>query len=362
MNPILHRPTARLRWLLAAAWLLITALAIATPALGFPSKLTCGKPKWSGRLTVNLVLHNDAGAFGYPEVSVEVDSSWTAAEKANFLRAEFWARLALRDSVLALGTTAEVKFEGQRGWWVESIQVIRDDSQEPDLVALGIPFPDQEALCSLSGVATGRDVHNGPAFVRLTVGQTTVTQPTQPGMPASVVEQMLIGQLNQAGIQARFATPDDFTGCYQTIPHDGSVIWFLVPDTTGFREEITDVGLPLDIAAVLNGSPDSPAAVSSEIGVPGLRLDVDPSLFSREGVRIRYSAVGGAGEGPVRIDVFDVSGRSVRKLFESDSAAEGALAWDGRDTRSAFLPGGVYFVRLSTPRANLVSRVVRVRD
>lgn len=53
MNPILHRPTVRLRWLLAAAWLLITALAIATPALGFPSKLTCGKPAKNGRLTVS---------------------------------------------------------------------------------------------------------------------------------------------------------------------------------------------------------------------------------------------------------------------------------------------------------------------
>jgi hypothetical protein len=263
-----------------------------------------------------------------------------------------------------MGDTAEIDFKGQNDWMVHSVHVITDDSHEPDQVSLGIPFPDQEALCSLSGVASGRDVHGRAAFVRLTVGQTTVTQPTQPGMPAQVVEQVLISQLNQAGIAARFATAEDFAGCYQHLPHDNGVIWFLAPDTTGFREEITDLGLALDIAAALDGSPNAPAAVPVDVGASGLRLDVSPSLFSREGVTVRYSRGEGMRDGRARIDVFDVMGRRVRTLLEGEdrSSVAGALHWDGCDEKRTPTPGGVFFVRLSTPQGNLVRRVVHVRD
>jgi hypothetical protein len=367
MTPI-FRPAAdrhlavRIRRLAAATLLALAVFTAASPVLGFTSKLTCGKPTRSGRLTVSLVVMKDDGTFEYPEVSLDVDSSWTAADKASFLRTEFWARVALRDTVKALGTTAEVSFKGQNGWMIHSVNVIRDDSQEPDQVALGLPFPDQEAVCSLGGTASGRDMQGNPAFVRLTVGQITVTQPTQPGMPAQVIEQMLIGQLNQAGIGARFATGEDFSGCYQHLPHDSSVIWFQAPDTTGFREEITDLGLSLDIAAALNGSPEPPAAVSADARPSGLRLDVAPSLFSGEGVSVRYSGGEDSRDVRGRIDVFDVMGRKVRTLHEGGLPAPGVVHWDGRNEWRTLTPGGVYFVRLSSPQGNLVRRVVHVRE
>ena len=180
-------------------------------------------------------------------------------------------------------------------------------------------------------------------------------------MPAQVVEQALISRLNQAGIAARFATASDFDGCYQTLPHDNAVIWFLAPDTTGFREEITDLGLSLDIAAALDGSPVPPSAVPGVDGVSGLRLDVAPSLFAREGVRVRYSAEEGVGQAGTSIDVIDVAGRRVRTLLTGRQSTSGALVWDGRNESGALIPGGVYFVRLWTPRGALVRRVVHVR-
>jgi hypothetical protein len=367
MTPILHRTSGGLggvrrlgRLFAAASWLAIT-LAAASPVLGFTSKLTCGKPTRNGRLTVSLVMIKDDGSTTYPEVSLDVDSTWTAETKAAFLRAEFWARVALRDTVKALGTTAEIQFKGQNEWQVHSVNVIRDDSKEPDQVALGIPYPDQVALCSMSGAATGRDTQGGAAFVRLTVGQTIVTQPTQPGMPAEVVEQMLIGQLNQAGIAARFATPEDLTGCYESLPHDGRVIWFLAPDTTGFGEEITDLGLGLDIAAALNRSPEVPSAAPGYGRPVGLRLDVAPRLFSRERVRVGYDA-GDSQQGRICIDVFDVTGRRVRRLLDGGAAGTGTIFWDGRDEDRGLVPQGVYFVRLLTPRGDAVDRVVRIRD
>ena len=189
MTPILRPIVGRtlnnhLRRFPPVAWLLVAILAIASPVLGYTSKLTCGKPTTNGKIKVSLIMMKDDGTFGYPrEVSLDVDSSWTAVEKAAFLRTEFWARLGLRDTVKALGSTAEIQFQGQHGWMVHSVNVIADDSHEPDQVALGIPFPDQESLCSLSGVASGRDASGGQAIVGLTVGQVTVTIPTQPECP-----------------------------------------------------------------------------------------------------------------------------------------------------------------------------------
>ncbi len=252
--------------------------------------------------------------------------------------------------------------EPQNGWRVEGVTVTQDDSWEPHLISLSVPLPYQEAFCSLAGSASGVDVHGlvGAGFVRLTVGGMTITQPTQPGMPAAIVEQMLIGQLNQAGIPARFATPSDFAGGYETLPHDSQVIWFPVPDTTGFGEEITDAGLSLDLAAALDGNLGSLSDAPSSVGMSELRLDVCPSLYARDGVSVRYAAR--SERGRIRVDIFDVAGRSVRSLLEDSPVTSGTLSWNGRDDGNASLPAGVYFVRLATAQGNLVRRVVHVRD
>ena len=58
-----------------------------------------------------------------------------------------------------------------------------------------------------------------------------------------------------------------------------------------------------------------------------------------------YSAPAGV---PVRLEVFDVSGRHIVRLAEEmGSGATRSLAWDGRDTRGSAVASGIYFVRLT---------------
>ncbi len=360
MNTILRRSAVRLRWLPAAASLLAITFATAPPALGTDS-YTVGKPTRTGRIKLTVVL-NRAGVTKDLSVTALVDSSFTVLDKQLAILTAI--TVAQADTVKFHGyhPGGKIVCEPQNGWRVEGVTVTQDDSWEPHLISLGVPLPYQEAFCSLSGAASGVDVHGqvGAGFVRLTVGGTTITQPTQPGMPAAVVEQMLIGQLNQAGIPARFATPADFAGGYETLPHDSQVIWFPVPDTTGFGEVITDAGLSLDLAAILDGNLGSLSDAPSNVSKPELRLDVYPSLYSREGLNVRYATR--SERGRIRLDIFDVAGRSVRSLLEDSPVTSGALSWDGRDDRNASLPVGVYFVRLSTAQGNLVRRVVHVRD
>jgi hypothetical protein len=57
-----------------------------------------------------------------------------------------------------------------------------------------------------------------------------------------------------------------------------------------------------------------------------------------------------AAAGPVRIDIYDVSGRLVRTLVNgSKDRGRYAVEWDGRDTNGAQVTTGVYFSRMSAP-------------
>lgn len=68
------------------------------------------------------------------------------------------------------------------------------------------------------------------------------------------------------------------------------------------------------------------------------------------------------GGGPVRVDVYDIAGRRVRRL-EGTSTAEGrtGFPWDGRDESGRPVPSGVYFGVAETRAGRAVARAVLVR-
>ena len=63
----------------------------------------------------------------------------------------------------------------------------------------------------------------------------------------------------------------------------------------------------------------------------------------------------------LRVEVYDLSGRLVRKLERRDApAGENVLVWDGRDARGGALPAAVYFARCDLGDRREVLRVVRL--
>ncbi len=63
-----------------------------------------------------------------------------------------------------------------------------------------------------------------------------------------------------------------------------------------------------------------------------------------------------------RLDVFDPSGRLVRRLFESPRPAGGATsAWDGLGVDGALVPPGVYLLRLDVDGATACRKILLVR-
>ena len=64
----------------------------------------------------------------------------------------------------------------------------------------------------------------------------------------------------------------------------------------------------------------------------------------------------------VRLEVFDVAGRSLRLLAGARfEAGQYTLAWDLRARDGVRIPAGVYFVRLRTSFGTRLSRVVTIK-
>ncbi|MFN8179120.1 MAG: FlgD immunoglobulin-like domain containing protein [bacterium] len=62
-----------------------------------------------------------------------------------------------------------------------------------------------------------------------------------------------------------------------------------------------------------------------------------------------------------RLDVYDAAGRLVRRLRAALAPGDGVISWGGRDSGASGVAPGVYFVRLSSGREQVVQRVVLLR-
>ena len=94
-----------------------------------------------------------------------------------------------------------------------------------------------------------------------------------------------------------------------------------------------------------------------------VRASLSPNP-SRGTARITLSLPGSVREAPLRADVriLDVQGRTIRLLQDGpQSRGTSTLTWDGRGDNGEELRAGLYFLRLSTPLGNSITRVVRVR-
>ena len=83
---------------------------------------------------------------------------------------------------------------------------------------------------------------------------------------------------------------------------------------------------------------------------------VRPNPFTRE-TDVSFSL---AAPGPARLDIFDVTGRLVRRLVDGvRPAGEHVATWDGRDGAGRVVPAGVYFSRFEAGGVQQSKKIVR---
>jgi hypothetical protein len=82
------------------------------------------------------------------------------------------------------------------------------------------------------------------------------------------------------------------------------------------------------------------------------------------GLNIQFAAASGFGGGPAstRIDLFDVSGRLVRRIFDGEKTPGMHLhTWDGTDDRGRPVDTGVYYLRLRSAGLEETGKILVVR-
>jgi subtilisin family serine protease len=102
----------------------------------------------------------------------------------------------------------------------------------------------------------------------------------------------------------------------------------------------------------------SASLLSATAPAPSAEMTAAPNPFARQ-LTARFAL---AGAERVRLSVFDCSGRMVRELVDAEfPAGQQQLAWDGRDTRGAPVPDGVYFLELRRGPERTRCRIVHLR-
>jgi hypothetical protein len=102
----------------------------------------------------------------------------------------------------------------------------------------------------------------------------------------------------------------------------------------------------------------APTSDVGEVGARRVEVTVGPNPFHSTTL-FRYRPVV---TGPVRIDIWDVAGRRVRRILAPPVGKVGeATAWDGRDEGGRAVAAGVYFYRMHTPDGAAHGTVVLVR-
>jgi len=106
-------------------------------------------------------------------------------------------------------------------------------------------------------------------------------------------------------------------------------------------------------------SGSGPVAVQDGMPAPGFLLAQNhPNPFSDQ-TRIRFE-VARAGA-PVKLEIFDVAGRSVRTLVDEHAHGPMTALWDGTDRSGARVAAGLYYYRLTVDGVARTRKMIRMQ-
>jgi flagellar hook capping protein FlgD len=141
------------------------------------------------------------------------------------------------------------------------------------------------------------------------------------------------------------------------LPSDSTSFRVCFAPTHGGADSCQVIVATNDVNAIIPVHVGTVTAVAEEGGRVGLQLRVVPNPVSGS-ARIRFQI---SAEGRVRVDVFDATGRRVRRIWDGDlSSGEHEVEWNGADARGGFAGRGIYFVRIDVAGSRAVARMVKL--
>lgn len=155
----------------------------------------------------------------------------------------------------------------------------------------------------------------------------------------------------RSGAKAFSVPLDDVSDVLSYTPTQTDWYALVVARRFGSELELEDVYSLYAFSGVV-GVGEPPAAAA------GLALRVPNPARGRVDLALTLPVAG-----PLRVEIFDVRGRLVRRLLDTPAAAAGplSLGWDGRDERGAPAASGVFHARVTSAAGALERTFVRLR-
>jgi hypothetical protein len=192
---------------------------------------------------------------------------------------------------------------------------------------------------------------DGPVFGQALLGDaplsnaTVIDNPTYVFPVSHVIDAHKQQLLSGAIAEDAITTPTDLSalvaaGPYDLAPGAQVTVRFVVAAGTGVDDFLQTV-------AAAGGEAGAPTAVEPDRPQPALATPAlapnHPNPFNPS-TSVRFAL---PTAGPVRLTVYDLSGRRVRTLVDGDlPAGEHVRRWDGRDQRGVAVASGMYVLRL----------------
>jgi gliding motility-associated-like protein len=128
---------------------------------------------------------------------------------------------------------------------------------------------------------------------------------------------------------------------------------------TSFDGWVRDSERPLELGQRINPGNAAPELVSETLSVRTslsekllADLQVEPRTFTPNGdgindiSRFSFNLLQVTEDVPVRLEIFDLSGRLLRMQEALQESGQFSFSWDGRDNRQELVPPGLYLYRI----------------
>ena len=168
---------------------------------------------------------------------------------------------------------------------------------------------------------------------------------------------------NEYGLPREYFVVIDHEGYVRYRTPQGAISGAVFDDGAirmAIAESLEDLNETLAATAEESAGQTGTTAVFGEDAVPGVSALYGnyPNPFNA-GTAIRFQL---GQMGPVSLDMYDIQGRLVRRLWQGILAGgEHQLAWDGRDERGRAVATGVYLSHLVAPGVVQARKMMLVR-
>lgn len=226
------------------------------------ANISCGQPTKNGTLTVKVTFEDKSSLSWNVAGILKSDTPQQKAVKIRSAAPPTDARLVqdATSGTVAGGTVNTVSVTSVAAAKIKGIGFTANTTGEKDKINVFAALFQHRGLASLAGVATGVDDDGLQGLVEVSAFGVTATVNTSGGMTAAAIEDAIISQLDSGGVAVGLGNAVSIASDFPGLEGDGRLLDIGNIDANGLEVQSTDVGIAVDVSALVDAS-GTPLAV-----------------------------------------------------------------------------------------------------